>query len=206
MSQAILTTAIELAKALDRAADDILPKKLADIVKWHSRGATAAAFIPIPGADLVGGAVAIWGMYLRINKEIGVSIGNNIMKTIASGVSTNLLAYASALAVGSMLKFIPGIGTAGGTFIMAGTIYAVTIASGFVYLKVLTAIAKHDGTLAKIDASKLKTHLNNFISQNKGSIKDIIKEGRKDYSKNKDSMKVSEKEKREFEKSMKDFK
>lgn len=205
MEKAILNVAIEFVKAMDKATDDLLPEKIASIVKWHSRGATAAAFIPIPGADLIGGATAIWGMYLRINKEAGIKISENIMKTVASGVCTNLLAYAAAVAVGSLLKFIPGIGTVTGSLIMAGTLYGVTLASGYVYLKVLTSIAKKDGSLSHIDANKLKSHLNSFISNNKGDIKDIIKEGRKNYSKNKDKMKVSEEEKKKFKRDMDSF-
>ena len=57
-------------------------------------------------------AINIWTMYARVNKELNLPFGDNIIKSLAAGVATNLAgALAGAVVVGSALKFLPGLGT-----------------------------------------------------------------------------------------------
>ena len=81
-------------------------------------------------------------MYGRINNKLGLRVGDNILKTVSSGVATNLASYAAMSGVASALKFIPGIGTIGGALILSASLYAITLCSGYVYLQALTALAK----------------------------------------------------------------
>ena len=69
-----------------------------------------------------------------------MSIGESIMKTFASGIITNFFFNVMGMLIGSLLKFIPGIGTISGTLIMIVTVYILTLMSGYVYLKSLTAL------------------------------------------------------------------
>ncbi|MHC5352786.1 YcjF family protein [Myroides sp. LJL115] len=198
--------AFNLLIAIDSSASKILPEKLVGIVKTHAVFAVGAAFIPIPGVDIVASGAAIWGMYLNINKTLGIKLKENIVKTIVSGVATNLLGYAAGVALGSVFKLIPGIGTIAGMALMAGTLYAVTLASGYVYFKALTLLAqKHNGRF-DFSADEVKSEVNDFMKNNKESIKDIIKEGKTEYSKNKDSIKPTKEQEREFEKEMERYK
>ena len=79
-----------LVKALDMAADSVLPQQIVDIVKLHSKLAVGSSFIPIPGLDMAGAAGSIWSMYIRINNKIHIPFGENVLKSLASGVATNL--------------------------------------------------------------------------------------------------------------------
>lgn len=176
----LLHAAYELVQSLDKMTDDSLPQEIADVVKLHAKLAVGSAWVPVPGADVAAGAVNIWTMYLRINGKIGMKLGESVLKTIASAVATNLASYAAVLAVGGALKFIPGIGSIGGAVVMSGALYAVTLASGYVYLKALTALLKKGGV---VDGNKLKESVDSFMNNNRSEIKNFINTAKKDYKK-----------------------
>ncbi len=176
----LLRLSLRLVKLLDKTADETLPKAIADVVKLHSKLAVGSAWIPIPGADVAAGAATIWGMYVRINNKLGLPFGENIIKTIGSGVATNLAGYIAGSAIASGLKFIPVIGSIGGAIVMSASLYGLTLASGYVYLKALCAMAEMDGK--NISEDHLKDAVDN-VMKNKEEIKGIIKEAKSEYKK-----------------------
>lgn len=180
VDKTLLKSAIKLIKLLDKTADETLPQEIANVVKLHSKLAVASSWIPVPGADIAAGAASIWGMYLRINGKIGLSVADNAIKTIGSGVATNLAGYAAASGVASALKFIPGIGTIGGAIIMSATQYAMTLASGYVYLQALTILAEKSG--GSLDTSQIGNAVKEVLKE-KGVIKDFIEAAKKSYKK-----------------------
>ena len=131
----LLELAFELVQRLDKVADKNLPQEIVDVVKLHSKLAVGSAWIPIPGADVAAGAATVWGMYIRINNKIGLSFSDNVIKSIGSGVATNLASYIAMSGVASAMKFVPGIGTLGGAIVMSASLYAVTLVSGWIYLR-----------------------------------------------------------------------
>lgn len=180
----------ELVKALDKVADKSLPLDISNIVKTHSKAAAAASvaagWIPGAGGTMAVGAAAasIWSMYVRINKKIDLPFTENIIKSLASGIATNLAAYAVATVIGAgIISFIPGIGSVTAAVIAGTTSYALTIASGFVYIKILTNIfkAKQDPTSFSLD--DLKDIANETIKTE--NIKEVMKEAKKEYKSNK---------------------
>ena len=176
----LLEAAFELVKHLDKTADNNLPRAIADVVKLHSKLAVGSAWIPIPGADVAAGAATIWGMYVRINNKLGIPFGDNMMKSIGSGVATNLASYAAMSGIASAMKLIPGIGTIGGAVIMSATLYAITLASGWVYLNALSALAEKKGAAFTID--DISKAINDFL-KDKSKIKNFINEAKKSYKK-----------------------
>ena len=176
----LLEAAFELVKHLDKTADNNLPRAIADVVKLHSKLAVGSAWIPIPGADVAAGAATIWGMYVRINNKLGIPFGDNMMKSIGSGVATNLASYAAMSGIASAMKLIPGIGTIGGAVIMSATLYAITLASGWVYLNALSALAEKKGGSFTID--DISKAINDFL-KDKSKIKNFINEAKKSYKK-----------------------
>ena len=172
--------AYELVEALDKMTDESLPQEISDVVKLHAKLAVGSAWVPVPGADVAAGAVNIWSMYLRINGKRGMKLGESVLKTIASAVVTNLASYAAVLAVGGALKFIPGIGSIGGAVVMSGALYAVTLASGYDYLKALTALLRKGEF---VDGNKLKESVDDFMNNNRSEIKNFINAAKKDYKK-----------------------
>lgn len=176
----LLHAAHALVEALDKAADNALPQEIADVVKLHAKLAVGSAFIPVPGADIAAGATNIWTMYLRINGKIGMKFGESVLKTIASAVATNLASYAAVLAVGGALKFLPGIGSIGGALVMSTALYALTLTSGYIYLKALTALLKQDGI---VNDDRLKESIDSFIKDSQAEIKSFMNEATKNYKK-----------------------
>jgi len=183
-----MKAAINLAKAMNRVADTSLPGELAGIVKLHSGIAVATAFIPVPGADMAASATNIWAMYVRMNKELKLPFSENIVKSLAAGVATNLAgAGAAFLIVGSAFKFLPGLGSLGGAAIMGGTVYGVTLASGIIYMNALAKLlnAKH---IQQINEKDLKGALDEIMKE-KDAVETILntaKEGYKEAKKNKE--------------------
>jgi uncharacterized protein (DUF697 family) len=176
----LLRAAIELVRAMNKTADENLPQNLAGIVKTHAAIAVGSAFIPVPGADMAAAAANVWAMYVRINKELGLPFSENIIKSVAAGVVTNIgAAVAGVLIVGSAAKLFPGLGTLGGGAIVAGTIYGVTMASGIVYMK----------AVAKLLQSKERTEFTEAdlrsaadeVLKDKVAMNTILKEGKVAY-------------------------
>jgi uncharacterized protein (DUF697 family) len=176
----LLKSSVKLVKLMDKAADETLPRAIADVVKFHSKLAVGSAWIPVPGADVAAGAATIWGMYVRINNKLGIPFGENAMKSIGSGVATNLAGYAVMSGVASALKFIPGIGTIGGAVLMSATLYALTLASGWIYLNALSALAEKKGTA--FSTSDISKAVNDML-KDKSTIKEFIAEAKKTYRK-----------------------
>jgi uncharacterized protein (DUF697 family) len=118
-----------------------LAKKLDDIIKIHALISFGTGFIPVPGADSVALLANTWTMYARINSAVGVSLADNFLKSIASGVLANVVSMIPAVAlgkaVGFVVKLFPGIGTAAGATMDCVANVAITYTMGVVYLKSL---------------------------------------------------------------------
>lgn len=143
----LLEQAKRLVEAMDKTADDNLPEKIAEIVKFHSKGSALSAMGSgwIPGA---GGILAfvinagfIWSMYGRIGAEIDLPISQNILKSLASGIATNIASnIIGTIGLSIAFSFIPGVGNIGAAIIIGATCYALTLTSGYVYLKIMTKL------------------------------------------------------------------
>lgn len=175
----IMREASRLVELLDKQSDNLLPKEITDVVKLHSKLAVGSAWIPIPGADVAAGAMTIWTMYGRINSRIGIQLKENVLKSVASGVATNLAGYAAMSGVASAMKIIPGIGTVSGALVLSSSLYAITLASGWVYLKALCVLAEKDGPM--IDLCKLSDVVKDIISD--ANVKNLIKQAKNEYKK-----------------------
>ena len=177
--------AVALVTVLDKTAEQLLPQEIVDVVKLHSKLAVGSALIPVPGADVAAGAANIWTMYGRVNSKVGISIKDNVLKTVGSGVVTNLASYMAMAGLGSAIKAIPGIGTLTGTALMSASLYAVTLASGYIYVKALTLLAnKGNGS---IDITQIDAAVKEILG-NKEVIKNFIKAAKSDFKNNKNEI------------------
>ena len=173
--------AVALVTVLDKTAEQLLPQEIVDVVKLHSKLAVGSALIPVPGADVAAGAANIWTMYGRVNSKVGISIRDNVLKTVGSGVVTNLASYMAMAGLGSAIKAIPGLGTVTGTALMSASLYAVTLASGYIYVKALTLLAnKGNGS---IDITQIDAAVKEILG-NKEVIKNFIKAAKSDFKNN----------------------
>jgi hypothetical protein len=182
----LLEQAKKLLEAMDKTADDNLPQNIADIVKFHSKGAAASTIAAgwVPGFGGLAATVAcagfIWSMYARIGTEIDLPISKNILKTLASGVATNIASYVvGAIALSTILTTIPGIGSIGAVMIMGGTCYAMTLASGYVYLKIMTKLFNKGIDPTTLSEQELKNIAKTVVSDR--DIKDVIKGAKEEF-------------------------
>lgn len=170
----------DLVEALDKEAEQYLPKQIVDVVTLHSKIAVGAAWIPVPGLDVAAAAGNIWTMYVRINNKLGFTIMDNVLKTIASGVATNLAGYLAMTAAGSLLKLIPGLGTIGGAVAESACMYALLLCSGYVYMKALLLLAKKQGPKINLDG------LGNAVKEvmkDENFLKSFMDEAKQEYKK-----------------------
>ena len=177
--RALTKAATAVVKAMHRHLDDELPEEIANLIKIHAIASAGSAWIPVPGAAMAGSAIAIWGMYYRINSKLGLPFHKNVVKSLASGVATNLMAYVGILAVGEGLKFIPGLGSALGAVVITAASYALTLASGYVYLRVLSRVLENS-TADAVTPEDLTTAVD-VVMADKKVIKDFVKSAKKSY-------------------------
>lgn len=176
----LIKSAVELARAMHHVADENLPERLAGIVKTHAGIAVASAAIPIPGADVAAAGANIWTMYVRMNKELELPFSENMIKSLAAGVATNIGGAAAGLLVlGTAVKLFPGIGTVGGAVLMGSTVYGMTIVSGIVYMKAITALVRKKG-ISGISEDDLRNAAASELA-NRSNLKDMLKTTKKEY-------------------------
>lgn len=171
-------TAAQLVRALNHATDENLPQRLAEIVERHAGIAAVTGLVPVPGADMANPAVNIWVMYAQINNELKLPFGESITKRAAMNVVANLAtSIAGLLAMSGVLNFVPGLGTLAGAALM-GTTYAITIASGIIYMKALTALARRTASVEDVSEEDLKTATDEVMRDNT-LVQSMIKEAKR---------------------------
>lgn len=186
ITKILIGQAGKMLEAMNKLADKSLPEKIAEIVKSHSTGAAVAAvgsaWIPGAGgtAAVLASAGFIWSMYARIGSEINLPMSENILKTIASGAATNLAAgVAASWVMSSVFSVIPGIGSVAASVIMGGTCYALNLASGYVYLKIMTTLFN-----SGVDPTKMsEQELNDMAKKvaNDSDVKDVMNKAKQAY-------------------------
>lgn len=182
----LLGQATKLVEVMDKAVDDNLPQDIAEIIKFHSKGAAVAALGSawVPGAGGAAATVAcagfIWTMYGRIGSEIGLTFSKNVLKSLASGVATNVASYVvGMIALSTAFSFVPGLGNIGASVIMGGTSYALTLASGYVYLKIMTQLFSKGIDPTTLSEKELKNIAKNVASDS--DVKDVIRNAKEEF-------------------------
>ncbi|WP_458094121.1 GTPase [Roseomonas sp. WA12] len=125
----------------------------------HARIAAALAATPIPFAD----AALVFGVQAKMIVDVTVRMGTPAAEMPVKAVAAALLGPAAAgvggrvaaRAVGTLLKFIPGVGTVAGGALNAGVAYGLTTALGQAYLAFLKdrwAVLHHPPSLGEVVA------------------------------------------------------
>ena len=165
----VAVQAIDAYKRLNDAAKYVLPEDIEKIVKKHAAIAVATAFIPVGGLDMVAATANVWTMYVRINNALGVKFSDNKMKSIGCAVVSNLVQNLGVAAVAVALKWNP-ISYLASVAILTGALYALTMTSGWVYLKALANMALNDNDIEHSIKETLK---------DKASISQVYKDNKK---------------------------
>lgn len=169
---------------VDKAGDTIVACAIAAAIAGVGSG-----WLPGAGALVATAAwvAAIWTMYVKINKDLGISISENILKSLASAFLTNIIASAGALILAILasfvLSFIPLFGQAGAIAIDGLLGYITVFASGILYIMLLTKIMKAKGSF-DISESEAKSMADNISKES--DISAIIREAKESFKKEKD--------------------
>ncbi len=183
-------------KALEQVTKDIISsqkiEKAGDTIMACSAIAAVAGvgsgWLPGAGALVATAAwvASIWGMYIKINNDLGISIKDNILKSLASAILTNIIASAGSLILmllgGMLLSFIPLFGTAGAIAIDGFIGYVTVFTSGVLYIKLLTKLFKA-GNGFNISESEVKNIADGIVKDN--DVSGIIKEGKQAFKEDK---------------------
>jgi hypothetical protein len=156
-------------------------------VKNHSAGAAAAGvasgWIPGAGGLAAAGICAgfVWTMYGRINAKIGLPMTENLVKSIGTGIATNLGAYVvGGLITSTIFSMLPGLGSVGASVVVGGTSYALTLGSGYVYLKLLTKLFLSGADPTTMDAESLKKAADAVVASE--DMRRVISDAKSGYS------------------------
>lgn len=124
-------------------------EQIGNIVEQHAlASAVAATASMFPGAGpsiaIVAQTAAVYTMYVRINRALGVRLSKNKLKSLATAVVSNIAAnaasYVASIVIATGLSFIPGIGSTASALIIAGLGYATMVVAALSYTSILNVI------------------------------------------------------------------
>lgn len=185
-----------LAKAfqeLDKNMQGILNgTKIESIKETISYYAIASALASMAAAVIPGGGglVAamgqiglVWATYVKINKTIGLSMSDETAKFIGNAILTNLITYFGVIIVShvfaSVISLIPIAGSALAAAAEGVIGYTVIYASAYIYLKLISRVARPDGTVDVADRDKTSNIIKEIMEHE--DMKGLIKEGAKQF-------------------------
>ncbi len=138
-----------------------------EIIKKHVIFAMTAGAIPIPLADLVAVSAIQYDMIKQLADSYGADYDSNKGKTLASS-----LMGAAVFRVGSsLIKAIPGVGTALGIGSQVITAGATTYAMG----RILDSHFKGNGTVESFNLDSVKAEYNELLKKGKEYAKTVKK-------------------------------
>ena len=122
---------------------------------------------------------AVWTMYVQLCKVLGIKIGDNLLKVLASAalsnIATNLIGI---FAIELVACFVPGLGMAAGALITFACIYL----AGIMFMNMILAFAKK-GVSSNEFSSLSEGDLKNILNSQTPS-KDDVKQAKKIFKEN----------------------
>lgn len=138
------------------------------VVFAAAASAGGIAAIPVPFSDAVGIVPIQIGMLAGVSAAFGLELNRAFLGSLVSGTFTAVAGtMAGRAAVGSLLKFFPGIGSGAGALISAAVAVSVTTAFGEAYIATLYALLK-DSPDKQLSAADVTTAFKNRLADNSG--------------------------------------
>ena len=143
----------------EQVASNFLPRKVLDCIKSHRRASALSSLVP--GVGMVGVFASVWHMYYSINEILGISFSKTLVKSISTGIASNLVGFYSASFILDKIPFA--------NILNAPIMYGATCVQGFVYIKTLSALNSTSGT----DIDKV---ISDVVRDNTSLIRQLISE------------------------------
>jgi uncharacterized protein (DUF697 family) len=150
--------------AAQRVSIELKQRRARAVIATATAAAAAVGATPIPFADAALLVPIQIGMLVGISATFGLDVDDAFFGTLVTSVTGTVGATLAGRAiVGSLFKFIPGIGSAAGGAITGATAAALTTTLGQAYIRVLLRLlaASHGEvppaeTIAKSLATEIK--------------------------------------------------
>lgn len=182
--QSAVDTVVQEAnqKGVAVSTDDLMK-----LVKTHAAGASAsmmaAGVIPGAGSTIAMGIEIgfVWSMYYRICTKLGINVKKNVLKSLGSAFITNIAAsIAAELIAGTVLSFIPGIGSVGAAAVNGLMGYSITYYSGVIFMNLLVRVFKAGHSLDNMSSDQMKVMMKDLTQTvSFSSVKDEAKQAYK---------------------------
>jgi uncharacterized protein (DUF697 family) len=145
-------------------------------IKNHAMTAMGVGILPIPGLDLI----ALTGVQLSLLRKIGglygFTLSDETGKKLLGSVLSGYLPLLIAGPVGSILKFIPGVGIAAGVLAQSTLAGATTYAIGKLFLQHFES----GGTFLDVKTKEMGQKLKQQVQEGKDFLKKHVPGGKKD--------------------------
>lgn len=175
----------ELNKAAKGTLEGTKIENIAEIINTFAIfSAVASGVSLLPGIGSVIAMISqtglVWGTYIKINKELGISMKENVAKFIGAAMLTNIAAnavtYLLAYVGAGILSYLPFANVLS-TVLLAAIGYILIYLSAVLYLKLLTEVMKAKGTFELDESDDTKKMIKSVVENS--NLDEIIKEGRK---------------------------
>ena len=143
----------------EQVASNFLPRKVLDCIKSHRRASALSSLVPEVG--MVGVFASVWHMYYSINEILGISFSETLVKSISTGIASNLVGFYSASFILDKIPFA--------NILNAPIMYGATCVQGYVYIKVLSAL----NSTSETDVDKV---ISDVVRDNTSLIRQLISE------------------------------
>ena len=143
----------------EQVASNFLPRKVLDCIKSHRRASALSSLVP--GVGMVGVFASVWHMYYSINEILGISFSKTLVKSISTGIASNLVGFYTASFILDKIPFA--------NILNAPIMYGATCVQGFVYIKMLSVL---NSTL-ETDVDKV---ISDVVRDNTSLIRQLISE------------------------------
>lgn len=144
-------------------SDDLLVSDANNIVKNHVIGAMGISLVPIPLVDLVG----LTGIQLKMLHSLAshyrVPFSENLGKSLIVSLVGGIMPTSTAMTLASLVKAVPGLGTATGMVSVTVLGGATTYAIGQVFIQHFES----GGTLLDFDPKKMRTYFTLKLQEGK---------------------------------------
>ncbi len=153
--------------------------RIQEIINQHSSISGAMGLIPVPAAGLAASLGNVYTMYYRINKAVGVSFSQNVVKSVAGMIASSLGQRVLISAGLEALKVIPVLGTCVGGLGEAVVLGAATAVQGKLYCEWLRHMCEKDAvhTDGTVDESVSESVIDTIFSS-KSRIEDMVQDAK----------------------------
>lgn len=183
----------ELEKAAKGAIKGSELEKVAKVINQFAiYAAVASATALVPGIGSIITVIAqtglVWGTYVKINKELGISVKDEVLKFVASAMITNMatnLGVYLVLYLGvTIISSLPFAGLLT-VSLYAAVGYILIYASAILYFKLLCKVMGVKGNFELDESDDTKQIIKNVVENT--NLKEIVKEAKESFDEKKKS-------------------